>query len=232
MILQVCESEEIWLDAARAALISACSAGQEVHLCLSGGSTPKPLYERLAQSEDFSALLTKRDVHLWVGDEREAVQDSGVRNSEMIAACFRGLPLTLHLWPPGPRDTAASAYEGELTRVRAKARSHVRKEGGEPEGMLFDLVLLGMGEDGHSAGLFSPDDLVSFPEHLVRLTEAPTEPKRRMTLSSDALLSSRKIVVFFRGRAKIRRLMANLFGEAHDPIGVFMRESTEVIAAL
>ncbi len=220
------------MEAARMALMAACNAGQEVHLCLSGGTTPRPLYEHLAQRDDFRTLLAEKDIHLWVGDEREAPEDSGSRNSEMIASCFRELPLTLHLWPHGPREVAGPAYEDELKRVRTRAWSQLGKDGDEPEETLFNLVLLGMGEDGHSAGLFSPGDLVPRGESLVRLTEAPTEPKRRMTLSAEALLSAGKIVVLMRGRSKVRRLMSNLFGEARDPIGIFMRDSTEVIALL
>ncbi len=231
MTLQVCESDERWMGLARAALQSACKTGSTVHLCLSGGTTPKPLYDRLAKSDDFRALLAERDLHLWVGDERETIANSGLRNSEMIASCFRGLPLTLHLWPLGPREGAASAYEAELEHVRARAYSRLENES-RPEEPLFDLVLLGMGEDGHCAGLFSPSDLVPRPRGLVRLTEAPTEPKWRMTLSSEALLSSRKIIVLVQGRSKIRRFMSNLFGEAHDPISIFMRDTTEVIAQL
>jgi len=217
---------------ARAALMSACRAGREVHLCLSGGSTPKPLYEQLAQREDFRALLAERDVHVWVGDEREAAMDSGLRNSEMIASSFRGLPLTLHLWPLGPREQAAPAYEREFKGARSRSETRAGNSHEDPNEPRFDLTLLGMGEDGHSAGLFSLRDLEPHPGSIVCLTEAPNEPKRRMTLSSETLLSSRKIVVLLRGRSKVRHLMANLFGEARDPISAFLRESTEVIALL
>lgn len=207
-----------------AALLSACSLGETAHLCFSGGSTPKPLYENLARNEDFKALISARDVHLWVGDEREAPAGSGLRNSEMIESCFKGLNVTLHPWPMGPHVEASQIYARELAHF-----GHGRFAAGHA---FFDLVLLGMGEDGHTAGFFSSHDLEDVSNSLIRLTEAPSEPKRRATLSPAALLSSKKILVLIRGREKTHILMSNLFGERHDPIRSFLNDTCEVITQL
>ena len=227
-MLRVWESGEGWMGAARAAVLAACERAGEVHLCLSGGSTPKPLYEELARSEEFSALAKSRDVHLWVGDEREAAPGSGLRNSEMIGECFVGSPVTFHPWPLGPREAAGPAYAREFSeamrgRLGACATADVP---------LFDLVLLGMGEDGHTAGLFSARDLEPKAGSLVVFTEAPSEPRHRQSLTLETLGAAGKVVVFLRGRAKVRRLMENLFGERSDPIGAFLARDCEVLAQL
>ncbi len=267
MILQIHNSDDAWLRAAVDLIVSTQGERQSLHLCLSGGTTPQPVYESLARSEAFRALVASKAVHLWVGDEREAPAHSGLRNSEMIEEIFAAAGfgfknfafreaespashvqtptsharsaqpayrtqapdtaspgLILHAWPLGPREGSASAYAKELAAYA--------KETGGAERPLFDLTILGMGQDGHTAGLFTAEDLRLGTDRAVMLTEAPQEPKKRMTLAPHILLSSGKILVLMRGLPKVRLLMANLFGERTDPIGHFLSDQCEVVAEL
>ncbi len=284
MILQIHNSDDAWLRAAVDLIVSTQGERQSLHLCLSGGTTPQPVYESLARSEAFRALVASKAVHLWVGDEREAPAHSGLRNSEMIEEIFAAAGfgfknfafreaespashvqtptsharsaqtpaahtqtpaslahpeqpayrtqepdtaspgLILHAWPLGPREGSASAYEEELATCAG--------ETGGAERPLFDLTILGMGQDGHTAGLFTAEDLRLGTDRAVMLTEAPQEPKKRMTLAPHILLSSGKILVLMRGLPKVRLLMANLFGERTDPIGHFLSDQCEVVAEL
>jgi 6-phosphogluconolactonase len=121
-------------------------------------------------------------------------QDSDFRNGKMIAAAFEPAsawrhPPVLHFWPEGPSDIACDLFASEL--VRAIGRRPV-----------FDLSLLGIGADGHTAGLFSLDDtrkpsgLIAFP------TIAPAEPSQRMTLSAETLKNSRSLLILAKGGKK------------------------------
>ncbi|MEN6492143.1 MAG: 6-phosphogluconolactonase [Rectinema sp.] len=260
MILQIYTSNDEWLRAALDLILSAQDGGERrrsLHLCLSGGTTPKPVYESLARSETFKAIAASKAVHLWVGDEREAPVHSGLRNSEMIAGIFVAagfknfafrepknsalkiqIPappiiknldsaapgLILHAWPTGPRENAAAAYDRELAVFAGETIRADRP--------FFDLTILGMGEDGHTAGLFSMEDVRRGAGRLVILTEAPQEPKKRMTMAPHVLLSSGKILVLLRGLPKARLLMANLFGERTDPIKYFLLDRCEVVAQI
>jgi 6-phosphogluconolactonase len=97
---------------------------------------------------------------------------------------------------------------------------------------IFDLVLLGMVEEGHTAGLFSESDLHRADDRIVVLTEAPRNPRYRMTLAPRVLRSAKKIIVLIQGLEKTRVLMANLFGEREDPIRVFLGDTCEVISLI
>jgi len=182
MILQIHSSDDAWLRAAVNCIVSAQGDAQSLHLCLAGGTTPRPVYEKLARTEAFRTIVASKAVHLWVGDEREAPAHSGLRNSEMIAEIFAAagfgfknvafreagaalstLPasaqptslrrqgeagdpsgLFLHPWPTGPRDRAAALYEEDILAYAREAEAV-----GRP---WFDLVVLGMGQDGRERG--------------------------------------------------------------------------------
>jgi len=253
MMVQIHNTDDAWLLAAVNSIVSAHGESQSLHLCLSGGTTPRPVYEKLARSEGFRALVASRAVHLWVGDEREAPEHGGLRNTDMIADIFATASLDfkavafrevktasaavrglfLHAWPTGPRERAAILYEEELLAHAGEADA-----AGRP---WFDLVVLGMGQDGHTAGLFTEEDIrrgtegegsAEHSNHAILLTEAPQEPKKRMTMAPRVLLSSGKILVLIRGLSKARLLMANVFDERADPIKYFLRDSCEVVAQI
>lgn len=259
MILQIYNTNESWTSAVLGIILPLLPGQGELHLCLSGGSTPKPIYEALASDAAFKAATNSRAVHLWMGDEREAPEGSGHRNSEMIAHTFEAAGfknfafrepqnsenatpvatatanganerdtgragLFLHAWPGGPRDAAAPVYAEEIaTFANPKLRA------GLP---FFDLVILGMGEDGHTAGLFRAEDFGRDRDSLVILTQAPQEPVSRMTMTPQLLSASNKTLVMMRGLPKLRLLMANLFGERSDPIRHFVNDRCEVVAQI
>jgi len=193
------ESESSWTEGIVSAfleeVLKAVSRGQaSFHASLAGGSTPEPIYRALAADPTLAAASADISIHLWVGDEREVPPDSDFRNGKMIAAAFGAAnawiqPPVLHLWPAGPSGASCDLFADEL--VGAMGRRPV-----------FDLSLLGMGTDGHTAGLFSLGDtrnsagLIAFP------TLAPTEPRRRMTLSAETLRSSRSLLIPIKGGEK------------------------------
>jgi 6-phosphogluconolactonase len=157
---------------------------------LAGGRTPLAAYERLIdQPEDWARW------HLFVGDERCLSPDDPERNSRAIALALTDrVPIpsaNLH-WIPAElgAEQAAARYDA-LIRPR----------------LPFDLVLLGMGEDGHTASLFpnhvTPMDLCAAPVH-----EAPKPPPDRVTLTPMALASADERLILVTGAGKREALAA------------------------
>jgi 6-phosphogluconolactonase/glucosamine-6-phosphate isomerase/deaminase len=189
------------------ALRMAIGRGQVVfHVSLAGGNTPEPVYRALAVAPSIAGLSAEILIHLWVGDERDVPAESPLRNGRMIASAFgEGTaaacwqrPPHLHFWPQGDRLDSCTVYAREMLAAMG-------------ERPVFDLVLLGLGVDGHTAGLFPPVAGETAPTlqvhlatltRLTKLTTAPSEPKSRMTMSSDLLKSARRAMVLVRGREK------------------------------
>ncbi len=156
-------------------------------IVLAGGSTPRKLYRDLREIDSNWNLW-----HIWFGDERCAPPDDPERNSRMARDEWLGhIPVpaaNVHPIPAeaGARD-AATLYARELRGVDA-----------------FDLVLLGLGEDGHTASLFpghiwgahidSPDAMAVF--------DAPKPPPERVSLSAQRLSNARHVLFLVEGGGK------------------------------
>jgi len=154
------------------------------HLVLAGGRTPGKVYQQLAHAQaDWNHW------HLYFGDERCLPADHAERNSRMAADSWlaRGQVPADQIHPIAAELGATSAaqhYADLINQVRP-----------------FDMVILGMGEDGHTASLFPghafpPGELV----HAVHY--APKPPPERVSLSADSLSDSRDVLVLVTGSGK------------------------------
>lgn len=161
----------------------------QFHLVLAGGNTPRGIYHGLCAAQtDWSAW------HIYFGDERCLPPDDSARNSRMATeAWLDGIPI-----PPFQLHT----IPGELGAIQAaRMYAETLQTVGD-----FDLVLLGLGEDGHTASLFpdhewgtapgSPDTLAVF--------EAPKPPAQRISLSAARLSRARQVIFLVSGESKHR----------------------------
>jgi 6-phosphogluconolactonase len=158
----------------------AIAARGHFHCVLAGGNTPLATYRRLAVSEQSWERWS-----LYYGDERCVPADDPMRNSAQIAAT--GLPARVGGHFPIPTElgcaAAASAYADRIAGV-----------------VPFDLVLLGIGEDGHTASLFPGHE---WPDTAVfSVTDAPKPPPQRVTLGVKALQNCRAMLVLITGAGK------------------------------
>jgi 6-phosphogluconolactonase len=157
------------------------------HLVLAGGSTPEALYRRLASSS-FDRL------HVWFGDERCVAPDHPDSNYGMASRAWtHALPqdrvhrMRGELAP----DEAALLYANEMRRVF-----------GDTAWPRFDLVLLGVGEDGHTASLFPGTTATDETEKWVAANHVPKLDAWRLTLTFPVLNAAKRIWIFAVGPKK------------------------------
>lgn len=175
---------------------------------LTGGSTPKPIYQRLASS-DYRSRFPWRHAHWFLSDERFVPHDDARSNFRMAwVAMLSRVPV-----PPGnihalrtenitPEESAA-AYEREL-------KSFYGAQEFDPARPLFAITLLGLGEDGHLASLFPGQAVLKERQHWTAAVIGAA-PEPRITLTYPALESSRHAAFLVAGAAKaaiLRRLLA------------------------
>ncbi|MEW6743598.1 MAG: 6-phosphogluconolactonase [Planctomycetota bacterium] len=187
----ICADEE---DLARRAaawiarrIARAVEARGRCTLALSGGSTPRPVYEELARS-GAAGTVQWNAVDLYVGDERCVPLDDPQSNSRMIAeslapAIAAGARLHRMQAAPEDRDAAAADYAACL-----------------PEAL--DILLLGVGEDGHTASLFPGSPALDEQAQRVVAVKGPRPPLWRLTITPRVIASAREIAVLVTGRAK------------------------------
>jgi len=196
---------------------SALAERGSAHVALAGGTTPAATYELLAPGQ-------LAGVELWFGDERCVRPDDPESNARMVLSTLPLAGAILHRIE-GERgaEVAADAYEAEL-------RARVPLAGtGMP---VLDLVLLGIGEDGHTASLF-PDNPALFVDDraVVPVHDAPKPPPDRVSLSLPVLRAARSAILLATGSGKSGAL-AGALGEPtpHVPSSLLDRDRLIVIA--
>ena len=159
-------------------------------VALAGGTTPRPFYERLA-TVDYRWAQTE----VFFGDERCVPPDDPASNFRMAnEALLSKVPARVHRMVGETCD--AEGYEAELKSVFGDALP------------VFDLVLLGLGEDGHTASLFPGDAALGESERWVVCVERPDF--RRLTLTLQVLSAARTVIFLVTGESRrepMRRLM-------------------------
>jgi 6-phosphogluconolactonase len=159
-------------------------------VALAGGSTPRSAYESIARIK-----YPWKQTHVFFGDERCAPVEDPDSNFRMASEAFLSKVPTISHPMTGcdPR-----AYEAELAAVMGS---------GVPR---FDMVFLGLGEDGHTASLFPNDAALEIEDRNVALVDRPDH--RRMTLTLPVLSAARTAVFLVSGAPKQWALMELLAG--------------------
>src|SRR5258708_18679155 len=181
------------------ARIAANSA--RVAICLTGGSSPTKLY-RLLATDPYRSQIPWHRVHWFIGDERFVPPNDPLNNMGMARRTFLDLCAPAANIHPIPTDTAdpeqaARAYEREL-------KLFYGAEVLDPTRPLFDMVLLGVGLDGHTASLFPDYPSVEETERwVVGVPTAHVEPfVARVPLTLPALNSCREMLFEISGADK------------------------------
>lgn len=207
-----------------ASLLSEAAAARGVaHLALAGGSTPKAMYAVLAALPG----IDWNRVHLWWGDERcvpDTDKDSNQRTAREALISRVAIPganvhrVRTELTP----EACAEEYEGEIVRVVAGVEKSEVAQGLPPAALpappSLDVLLLGIGTDGHTLSLFPGSPALDARTRLVVATHAPAaSPVRdRVTFTFPLARASRHRVFLATGAEK-RALVAACAGSPDSP---------------
>jgi 6-phosphogluconolactonase len=182
-------------------------------MALSGGSTPRTLYATLASPACAGQLDWKR-VEFYFGDERCVPLDHPESNFKMAQESLFG-PLTI-----APEQI--SRMKGEAKDPDEEARRYetrIRERFGvtPPAWPSFDLVLLGLGEDAHTASLFPGTAAWNETSRLVVANHSPKGVKNRITLTAAAINQARACVFLVSGAGKAEAVRLAIEEQAQDP---------------
>lgn len=169
-------------------------AQADVLMLLSGGSTPGPVYEFLAQKINLKSKLI-----IGLVDERFVALESEHSNERMIRSKFTkvkgGSPEIISMVKQ-LGDYEANRMQIEKDYLTFKNRC--------------DVLVLGMGTDGHTASMFpydeASDQAIRDTQQIIHNTEAPSEPKQRISCSMNLLCSAKNIYLLITGETKLNVL--------------------------
>lgn len=169
------------------------------HIALSGGNTPSILFKLLADKYLF--LIPWQKIHFWWGDERMVPPDNPESNYKIA----NDLLISKIAIP----DHHVHRIKGEadpieeVKRYGAEIRSMLPMRNQKP---VFDLILLGLGEDGHTASIFPGQEHLFDTDEFTELSMHPITSQLRITLTGKVLNSAWKIAFLVTGKAKAKVL--------------------------
>ncbi|MBF0509450.1 MAG: 6-phosphogluconolactonase [Deltaproteobacteria bacterium] len=197
-------------------------------VCLSGGSTPRAMYTRLAE-DPWRSRVPWPAVHVFWGDERCVPRDHPDNLYAMAwELLLSRVPVpaeNIHRMPGEAEnpETAAAAYEDLLREFFGL------KIGRSPR---FDLILLGLGADGHTASLFPGTAGLTETQRLVAANYVPVLNARRLTLTLPVLNNAAQIMFLVTGASKaevVRSLWGRIGEDQYLPAGLINPQSGRVL---
>lgn len=213
-VIAVADPAELATAAAKRLLARIAANSGRVAICLTGGSSPKRLYQLLA-TDAFRSQIPWDRVHWFIGDERLVPASDPLNNMAMARSAFLDQcapasnihPIPTETADPADPDRGAALYQRELQSFYgADTLDHARP--------LFDLVLMGVGPDGHTASLFPEypalDDTTNWVVGVPKANVEPFVP--RITLTLPTLASCREMLFAVAGadkRAILTRALAD-----------------------
>ena len=181
------------------------------HIVLTGGSTPREMYRLLREAKSDWARW-----HVYIGDERCVPAGHAERNDAMARATWLAhVPIPesqLHMMPAelGP-DEGARRYADVIAGIDR-----------------FDLVLLGLGEDGHIASLFPGNPARALKQDVVPVRNSPKPPPERISLSAARLTRTEQMFFLVAGPAKREALAAWIRGKSIPAADVFPASGLDI----
>ncbi len=164
--------------------------GGRADIALAGGTTPALLYDELTRRRaDWTG------VHLWIGDERCVPHEHPDSNVRLAYEHLPAPGAVLHAPPPvGTPEVRAAAYAAQL------------------KDYVLDLVLLGLGEDAHTASLFPGNPAIDDERTVVPVHDAPKPPPERITLGLGVISAAKARLLLVTGAGK-REALGKALGE-------------------
>lgn len=204
MMIRVFEDGETLAEGAARFLAESLMNGLRRSLGLAGGSTPAATYEALAREGiDWSM------VDLWMGDERWVPSDSPENNgrlaSELLGSASDRIQTILYHEGDDP-DDAALVYESKLRTVFGHTGGHA------------DLVLLGLGNDGHTASLFPGTEALNETKRAYVSNWVPSQSQWRLTATIPLLTNASQLIFLVSGPSKAEAVRWLVKPQPGDPL--------------
>lgn len=169
------------------------------HIALSGGSTPKILFELLA--DEYEEEIDWDKVHFWWGDERCVPPTDNDSNYKMTKErLFDAVTINeanIH------RVYGENEPEDEAKRYSVEIAQNIPAHNGQPQ---FDIVLLGMGGDGHTASIFPHEIELLTDERICAVANHPDSGQKRVTLNGPVIQNAKEICFLVTGSGKAEKL--------------------------
>lgn len=216
---QIFNSSDELIQATVAFIIErACSAIEsrgKFHLALSGGSTPREFHALLAQP-DNAAKIDWTNVHIYFGDERVVPHNHPDSNYLMARkTLLNHVPIPvrnihpIEIFSDNPQE-GARRYDQLLKELLPQDRY---------KRPVFDLILLGLGADGHTASLFPETDILTNISQRVATVYVPKLETWRISLTLPTLNSARELLLVAAGREKAEIIAA--LNDKNSPPGAY-----------
>ena len=175
------------------------SAQMRFDVAVPGGSTPKKLFKILG--ENFKETIPWKRIHFWWGDERCVSPENENSNYKLA---FDNLFSKINIPEENiHRIKGENIPEEEAVRYTGEIRENLNFRGENP---VFDLVILGLGEDGHTASIF-PDQIELFEdENICAVGQHPLTGQNRITLTGRALNNASRVFFVVTGANKSMRI--------------------------
>ena len=208
-----------WLE-----LLAKRDGGRPFTVALSGGRTPRRLYDSVAELAQPSAF---DNVHFFWGDER-VVPPTDDESNFKLADLDLFQPLRIPLGQVHRVQTERNETEAIQLATDELLQHAESNAAAQP---VIDLVFLGMGEDAHVASLFPGDTEAIESKAVYRAVTGPKPPPRRITLGYPALAAAREVWVLASGDGKAEALRASLANGSDTPLARVLqsREHTEIL---
>ena len=200
------DKEQVSRVAAQATVVIAQQAVQErgrFTMAFAGGSTPRRLYEFLAT--EYHDLMPWDHVLFFWGDERYVPHTDPKSNFHMVReSMLTQVPIDADQIFPMPTEGASP--EADAAQYDMLLKEQLGEEG------ILDLVLLGMGDDGHTASLFPGSPALGVSDQWAVAAPAPVAPTQRITMTYPLLNQARNVFFLVAGASK-GQAMQCVFGE-------------------
>jgi 6-phosphogluconolactonase len=180
-------------------ILTKSSVQERFNILLSGGNTPSALFRRITKK--YADIIDWKRIHFWWGDERcvsPENENSNYKQANDFLLSQISIPSeNIH------RIKGENNPEEEAVRYAAEIKDNLNFRGENP---VFDLVLLGLGEDGHTASIF-PDELEMFEdERVCAVASHPLSGQKRITITGRVLNNANRVFFLVTGASKAQRI--------------------------
>ncbi|MFK5972345.1 MAG: 6-phosphogluconolactonase [Flavobacteriaceae bacterium] len=199
MQLKIYDTKQEVAEAFAIYLAGFIASRKKVHIALSGGSTPKIVFDELAAF--YTDKIDWRKVHFYWGDERCVSPDDVDSNYKMtlehLLSKINVLEANIHrIIGENPPQYEAERYSDLLDKELPRSNKIPR----------FDLVILGMGDDGHTASIFPNEIKLWYSENNCEVATHPDSGQKRVSLSGGVINNAEAVVFLVTGESKAEKV--------------------------